>query len=110
MGLAAGELLGEGRGQRKRLPPAMALSCCSGPGTVGPRALPPLLLFVPEMPLGGDSCGPRKSRWTCRAGRSSSQDGPSVWSLASGRLAVLGNLLWVGHLLPPGAPTQKQGY
>lgn len=53
----------------------------------GPMCPVPLLLFVPEMPLGGDSCWSHKSHWTCRAGMSNSRDGPAVSlprSLASG--------------------------
>ena len=65
-------------------------------------------LCVPEMPLGGDSWWPHNSHLECRAGRSSSRDGPAaslpenLVSASLMTLTVLGTLLWGRHLSPRG--------
>lgn len=90
MGLAAGELLGEGRGQRKRHPPpsAVTLSCCSGPGTVDPCALSLCCSLCPRCHLAGTAVG--LTRATGRAGQGCPTAGtvllcpcPGAWPLGA---------------------------
>ena len=58
--------VGGGQRAEEAPPPAVTLSCCSGPGTVGPRALPLCCSLCPRCHLAGTAVG--FTRGTGRAG------------------------------------------